>query len=423
MTTKAFVPSAIMSSFFPMAATGVFTPNGLPGRNADNAGVAAVFNVFSTKRGVKAMNFNCLSCHGDSINGQYIVGVGNRSRDFTQDLTEFTNLLPLFADTAAEQQEITIFQRSMNAIAPYIQTKTVGVNPAINLTYALFAHRNADDFTWSEKATLEPPPTNFAPVNVPPWWRMGLKNSMFYNGEFMSNHHRIMSLASSLCIEDATAVKAMENSFRNVEAYIKSLKAPAYPAAIKASLAADGKKIFNDQCASCHGTYYEDGRISYMNRVIPIEEINTDRMLMDQQTGPEYERFRRWGEEAFAALYNETFGVEKHLGYVVPPLNGIWATAPFLHNGSVPTLEGVLNSRKRPKYWEKLELSNGNDYDIANVGVKYTELSYGQNWALPLTKRYIYDTTIQGYGNQGHTFGDKLSDSERQAVIEYLKTL
>ena len=423
IAAKTLIPPTVMNSFFPMAASAVFKPSQLASRNADNTGVEASFNVFDTPRGVKAMNFNCLSCHGDSIDGQYLIGVGNRTRDFTQDLRSFTNLLPLFAWTPAEQKEVAVFQRAMTAIAPYVQTKTVGVNPAVNLTYALFANRQADDFLWSKELTLAPPSTDFPPVDVPPWWRMGQKNSMFYNGEFTKNHHRIMTLASTLCIEDAAAMQALEEPFRNVEAYIKSLKAPVYPKAIDQTLAAAGKPVYEANCQKCHGSYGDDGTISFTDRIIPIEKIGTDPALMEQQTGPENARFRAWGEESFTRLYNESFGVEKHLGYVVPPLNGVWATAPFLHNGSVPTLEAVLNSKIRPKYWEKLEVATHRDYDVENVGVKFKALSSGQSNALPLLKRYIYDTTLKGYGNQGHTYGDQLSEGERKALIEYLKTI
>ena len=41
-------------------------------------------------------------------------------------------------------------------------------------------------------------------------------------------------------------------------------------------------------------------------------------------------------------------------GYMAPPLDGIWATAPFFHNGSVPTIEGVLNSKARPAIWQRV---------------------------------------------------------------------
>jgi hypothetical protein len=110
-------------------------------------------------------------------------------------------------------------------------------------------------------------------------------------------------------------------------------------------------------------------------------------------------------------------------GYIAPSLNGIWATAPYLHNGSVPTLDGVINSRSRPKYWQKTSFDSSKDYDVENMSVHHRSLDSGQQFALPLTKRYIYDTTIPGYGNGGHRFGDLLLQVERNAILEYLKTL
>jgi hypothetical protein len=62
IAAKHLIPPPVMSAFFPMAASRVFGPSGLPERNFDNADVMPAFNVFETPRGVKAMNFNCLSC-------------------------------------------------------------------------------------------------------------------------------------------------------------------------------------------------------------------------------------------------------------------------------------------------------------------------------------------------------------------------
>ena len=107
------------------------------------------------------------------------------------------------------------------------------------------------------------------------------------------------------------------------------------------------------------------------------------------------------------------------MGYVAP-LDGIWATAPYFHNGSVPTLAGVLNSSTRPECWTW-------SYDTSDIN----QVDVGWNWQtanchtdLPQSERkWVYDSTQLSYGNQGHTFGDALSDAERLALIEYLKTL
>jgi hypothetical protein len=103
-------------------------------------------------------------------------------------------------------------------------------------------------------------------------------------------------------------------------------------------------------------------------------------------------------------------------------VQGEWATAPYLHNGSVPTIAALLDSTKRPKYWTRSFDSKA--YDPAALGWQFTEVDHGKADEGTASKRNaLYDTSRLGYGNGGHTFGDKLTDDERGAVLEYLKTL
>src|SRR3569623_2032001 len=119
----------------------------------------------------------------------------------------------------------------------------------------------------------------------------------------------------------------------------------------------------------------------------------------------------------------ETPRLDPQPGYVAPPLDGIWATAPFFHNGSVPTIEAVLDSSKRPTYWVRTSYDS-TDYDPVAVGWNFTAITHGQAMEPTETARVkIYDTTLDGYHNTGHPNGDALTTDERQAVIEYLKTL
>ncbi|RYE00865.1 MAG: hypothetical protein EOP50_03010 [Sphingobacteriales bacterium] len=101
-------------------------------------------------------------------------------------------------------------------------------------------------------------------------------------------------------------------------------------------------------------------------------------------------------------------------GYVAPPLDGIWVTAPYLHNGSVPSLEALLNSPARPRYWSR-DFKRP-QYNYGSPGWVYKEESAGG-------KGDTYNTDLPGYSNRGHYFGDALSTEQRKAVIEYLKTL
>jgi hypothetical protein len=105
-----------------------------------------------------------------------------------------------------------------------------------------------------------------------------------------------------------------------------------------------------------------------------------------------------------------------------PPLDGVWATAPFFHNGSVPTVELVLNSHARPTYWARVDLDSTN-FDENALGWPYV-VHDGPPDALPPAERnMVFDTTHWSQSNAGHTYGDHLTADERRAVIEYLKTL
>lgn len=126
-------------------------------------------------------------------------------------------------------------------------------------------------------------------------------------------------------------------------------------------------------------------------------------------------------------------------GYRARPLNGVWATAPFLHNGSVPNLKALLSPyEQRPN----LVQLGSTRIDIDNVGVwqdPSLEMTVGKNYAE--NGIFILDTSLPGNSNKGHEFssayimgadynqqptgviGPELKDDERLALIEYLKTL
>jgi hypothetical protein len=124
-------------------------------------------------------------------------------------------------------------------------------------------------------------------------------------------------------------------------------------------------------------------------------------------------KFVDWFNKSWFTQGENPASLVPYKGYIAPPLDGVWITAPYLHNGSVPTLEGVLNSDARPTYWTRN--FDKPEYDYNKVGWKYETAEQPTKGA--------YNTTMPGYGNYGHYFGDKLNDNERKAVIEYLKTL
>jgi len=90
-------------------------------------------------------------------------------------------------------------------------------------------------------------------------------------------------------------------------------------------------------------------------------------------------------------------------------LQGIWAAAPYLHNGSVPTLAELL----KPPAERVASFKVGPNYDLENIGLATNQP----------TGFSVYDTTKVGNSNAGHNFGTELSDSDKEDLLEYMRGL
>jgi RoxA-like, cytochrome c-like len=112
-------------------------------------------------------------------------------------------------------------------------------------------------------------------------------------------------------------------------------------------------------------------------------------------------------------------GIRDPIKYKVRPLNGVWATPPYLHNGSVPTIYALLSPvPERPKTF----YLGDREYDPDKLGYKYEGFTEG----------FKLDTSIRGNHNTGHEFsndkksgviGRFLNPEERRALVEFLKTM
>ena len=240
-----------------------------------------------------------------------------------------------------------------------------------------------------------------------------------------------------------------------VPEYFKTLATPRYPfiADVSEEQADAGHAVFMETCARCHGDFTKTGSktydlVNFPNKLVDHDELGTDPLRI---TGV----FDMNAEEKKRFLSGKVTTTHR---YVAPPLVGIWARGPYLHNASVPTVYNLLKSSTRPrKYSMRPSSTDPANYDQARIGWKFVDESskshqeileqmerepylrvFDPDWrspedwealrqALADVKQAEVDPTkpelYTGMLNTGHTFGDDLTEEQRLAVLEFLKCL
>ncbi|MGV8988824.1 MAG: hypothetical protein ACOH2H_21430 [Cypionkella sp.] len=210
---------------------------------------------------------------------------------------------------------------------------------------------------------------------------------------------------------------------------------PKYPFPIDAAKAAVGKTLYDRYCATCHGMTGRDftgGPQSRVGQVTPIAEIGTDPCRLDNYT---HALSVEQGTLYAAYPYERFSHFRKTDGYANQPLDGIWLRAPYLHNGSVPTVRDLLNpSPERPKvFWRGYDVIDqtklGFITDVPAEGstqfFRYQTQCVGLGCGASATGTICVPGPWAGNGNQGHegpAFGTDLAAAEKDAIVEYLKT-
>jgi hypothetical protein len=164
-----------------------------------------------------------------------------------------------------------------------------------------------------------------------------------------------------------------------------------------------GRRIYQTNCAQCHDFNGAD-----IGLVTPIDLIGTDRERLDSFTAELANRMNTLGVGHPWRFSH----FRKTEGYSNQPLDGVWLRAPYLHNGSVPTLRDLLNPpEERPTtFYRGYEV-----YDFEDLGFVFSGTEAEQ-------AGFRFATAEQGNGNQGHVYGTALSPQEKDDLLEYLKT-
>jgi hypothetical protein len=323
-----------------------------------------------------------------------------------------------------------------------------------------------------------------APVSIPPLWNVHLYDWVQWNGSFQNplarNIAQVVGIGAGLFpVLDPNKNYLMErpldpfassldiDKLRQAELMVSAIRPPHWPGevfgGINEPLAREGKRLYRDHCKHCHvpKATMSPNRFGqrFEMKTIPVAEVGTDDEYMKfasrhvdtgvlmQDFGsrslPAMEAIQRLTTRLIRRALQDTNPNELRARseFLARPHAGIWATPPFLHNGSVPTLYEVLSpveERTPCFYLGDLE------YDPINVGYKVWTCAGGER-----SGEFKFDTSTDGNRGKGHEFrkddhaghvftpeecksfenggkngilGCELSRKQRMAIIEYLKT-
>ncbi|MDA0364422.1 MAG: cytochrome c [Chloroflexi bacterium] len=240
-------------------------------------------------------------------------------------------------------------------------------------------------------------------ADFPAIWNQSIRAGMelHWDGNNLSLDERNLSASiGSGASESSVDLQSIER----IKRWIESLPAPKFPAdRIDQSLVTAGEPIYNANCALCHSL--EGARVG---QVEPIATLGTDPSRLDSFDDAIAANMNTLGEGRPWAFSN----FRSTDGYANAPLDGIWARAPYLHNGSVPYLSDLLEpAAERPTAF-----CRGSDlYDYQRVG-------FVADGAESECTEFWFDTTLVGNGKEGHEYGTNLSADQKRALLEYLKT-
>jgi hypothetical protein len=181
------------------------------------------------------------------------------------------------------------------------------------------------------------------------------------------------------------------------------IQPPRYPFAIDQTAAKRGSTHYQAQCVSCHGGVESDARL------YSVTQVGTDPLRAQLFTQLQADRFNKFLSELETTGYvpGKEAGLRSTGKYWAASMGGVWARSPYLHNGSVRTMQDLLMPpEKRPKTFHR----GSRTYDESQMG--YTDAG-----------TYLFDTAKPGNSNSGHNYGTDLTADQKRDLIEYLKTL
>jgi hypothetical protein len=253
-------------------------------------------------------------------------------------------------------------------------------------------------------ASLLNMPQPYSPIKFGLVWNVDKRTWVHWDGNTKSPIAR--NLLASLGLGAPMHGKRGDLEFAMVKRQTdlsEKIRPPKYPFDVDLAAAKRGEAHFEAKCASCHGGPESD------KRLYSVAEVGTDPNRANMFTQKLADDFNKFLAELESEGYEppKEFGVRSTGKYLAATLNGVWARSPYLHNGSVRTMQELLTPPgQRAKSFHR----GSRIYDTAKMG--YTDEG-----------TYVFDTTTSGNANSGHDYGTNLSSAEKAELMEYLKAL
>ena len=253
-------------------------------------------------------------------------------------------------------------------------------------------------------ASLLNAPQPYAPIKFGLVWNLEKRTWVHWDGNTKSPIAR--NLLASLGLGAPLHGKRGNLDFAMVKRQTdlsEKIRPPRYPFKIDQAAAKRGAAHFDAKCNSCHGGPESD------KRLYPLAEVGTDPNRANMFTEKLAGDFNKFLAELEAVGYQppREFGVRSTGKYWAASMEGVWVRAPYLHNGSVRTMQELLTP---PAQRAKTFHRGSQEYDAVQMG--YTDAG-----------AYVLDTSTSGNSNSGHNYGTALTVEEKRDLVEYLKTL
>jgi mono/diheme cytochrome c family protein len=355
------------------------------------------------------VGIDCLLCHASRFEGKTLIGASNNRLDLRA-FVEDVQALPA-AVAALKKQDLpppygTLVQGLPDDEVPEpyasleIPTGAAGLNDGFGLGLVTSTYY------------AEPPPdlkTFMGYEDAPAWWTMKYKERLYTDGSAPGDGiYTMMStlLAFGLSISELAAYLP---TFKAIQSYVWSMPAPRWEdfelPAVDPQLVQRGEAVFAEKCASCHGTYNDE---VFPNALSTPAEIGTDALRAESFGVVEADWFNSF-------IPGPDYEMESTKQYLAPALTGVFASPPYLHNGSVPTLRALLVPAERPSRWRRASEA----MDPVAVGLTFELVSEAPDLET-VAGRKVVDTSLPGLSNEGHEI--ELDEEEVTAVLELLKT-